>query len=590
MIEEGSFEDERDDSGKTAERKCQVMRPAVKIQAVWIRNCILAGSYTYLALPVLIFFLGWCRWYIGIPCALILVISVVFCMREWHRKADTEPVQTGISYILTYVHMRKLAMIIIVILLWTGLSGVGGYVWQNQDHSVRNELFVLLAEGKWPLAKELETASGSEIRGLVYYVGYWLPAALAGKLFGLKAGWAMQYLWAAAGIGLMYACICVWRKKLTVWPLWILIFFSGLDAAGVLLGCREKLHIFGDVHLEAWAPYYQFSSMTTQLFWVFNQAIPAWLLASLVFLGEKPRNMGFLASQAILTSTFPFVGVLPYVLYFMITRSSWNRDCRKISSLLKDCWKNWGSLQNMAGSAVTVLVCGIYIAGNNAVRNSMPFLSSGRRMFLLAAGGVLAAGILWLVTVLVLRGWGRQVFFAAAVLGVSVVMLRFARLPYADWQSPLFYWMNHTLFYMAEAGGFLAVLYPMVKDRKLFALNAVWLYLIPLILVGRSCDFCMRASIPGLFLILLWCIYAIDTGIRKSGAGQMRVYLLILLLVVGAVTPLHEMKRTFVNTREYYENQTAVEEDVFMGNNFSGSVKGFFWRHLAKPYQVRQRI
>lgn len=168
--------------------------------------------------------------------------------------------------------------------------------------------------------------------------------------------------------------------------------------------------------------------------------------------------------------------------------------------------------------------------------------------------------------------------------GMIVMAVRFGRLPYADWQSPLFYWLNLTLFYMVEAGVYLMILYPAVKDKRLFALNAVWLYLIPLILVGRSCDFCMRASIPGLFLMMLWCMDAFDTWISSS-ASRRRMLLLLLVLAIGAVTPLHEMKRSFVNTRDYYENRIAGEDEVLMGNNFSGSTAGFsggIWRSLIK--------
>lgn len=293
----------------------------MKVKASRVHRLVLALAYGYLALPVLIFFLGWCRWQIGVFCSAVLVCAVWGCIREHRFEPDA-------VYVFTSVHGSKIAAVILLVLLWTGLSGVGGYVWQNADHPVRNELFALLVEQKWPLVREVDYVSasgtaGTQVRGLVYYTGYWLPAAVVGKLAGLAAGQAAQYLWAVTGILLMYAWICIGRRKLAVWPLTVLILFSGLDALGVLLTCPEGITVFGDVHLEAWAPYYQFSSMTTQLFWVFNQAVPAWLLAALVFYGEKPRNLLFLAFLTILTATFPFVGMLPFVLYFMIRRCAW---------------------------------------------------------------------------------------------------------------------------------------------------------------------------------------------------------------------------------------------------------------------------
>ena len=559
----------------------------MKVKVSYVQRLVLALAYGYLALPVLIFFLGWCRWQIGVVCSVVLVCAVWGCIRE-HRGGSED------VYVITSMHGRKIVAVLLLVLLWTGLSGVGGYVWQNADHPVRNELFTLLVEEKWPLVREVDLvsasgAAGTEIRGLVYYIGYWLPAAVVGKLAGLAAGWAAQYLWAAAGILLMYAWICIGRRKLAVWPLGVLILFSGLDALGVLLTCPEGLAVFGDAHLEAWAPYYQFSSMTTQLFWVFNQAVPAWLLATLVFYGEKTRNLLFLTFLTILTATFPFVGMLPFVLYFMIRRSTWEPGLFRqgnMFGILKSCLRNFGSFQNVAGTAVTAVICGIYISGNNAVRNSLPLLNSSRRLAVLFLGILAVAAIAAAVRVCVAHGHGIRFLKAAAVAFVILLAWRIARLPYADWQSPLFYWVNLTVFYILEAGVFLLAVYPAVKDRQLFVLTAVWLYVIPLVMIGKSCDFCMRASIPGLFLLMLWCIDGLDAWAGQKRKRK-RACVLAVLLVLGAITPLHEIKRTYIHTREYYENRTAAPEDVFRSNNFSGSTAGFFWTYVAKPYEVR---
>lgn len=545
----------------------------MKIRTDRIHRVIRTGAYSYLALPFLIFLLGWCRWQIGVPAAILTVVSLGLCCRESCGRQREPAVVT-----VTPVHGKMLAAIAVIILAWVGLSGVGGFVWQNGDHYFRNEMFALLVDEQWPLVRETMTEAGMETRGMVYYIGYWLPSAVIGKLCGMRAGRAALCLWALAGIILMYAQICLWRKKLSVWPLILLIFFSGLDALGVLLGTSEELQLFGEVHLEHWLTCYQFSSMTTQLFWVFNQAVPAWLLCALVFLGETPQNMVFLSALLILTSTFPFAGILPFVCYFMVRRSRWDRTYKTIRGLCRDCWKNWGSVQNVLGGGIAAGISGIYISGNDAVRSSLTFLDSSRRMLILCGGGILAVGIGLAVAILAMRGWGRLLWKAAALLGMGLVVLRFGNLPYDDWKSPVFYWLRLTLFYMIEAGLFLLVLYPGVRDKKLFALNAVWLYLIPLIRIGRADDFCMRASIPGLFLLMLWCIQALDE--KKTG---WRAWVLILLLCTGAITPLHEMKRSFVNTAGAYENQMVEGERIFQIHNFSGSVQGAFWRWMARP-------
>lgn len=544
----------------------------MKRKAGWINSTIYAGTYLYLALPVIIFCIGWCRWYYGIPAAAAIAAAVICCIREYRGGMQK-------TFVLEKEDWIRAAAVVLLVLLWVGLSGVGGYVWQNTDHAYRNEMFALLAEEEWPLRKE--AAAGSQLpgRGIVYYIGSWLPAAVAGKMFGFSAGRAALYLWTSAGILLMYGQICIWRKKISVWPLVLLIFFSAPDALGTLLGTADTLQVFGDQHLEWWPQYYQFSSITTQLFWVYNQAVPAWLLFALVFLDEKPGNMIFLSSLLMLTSTLPFLGLLPYLVYFMIKRSVW-RSFSSVRQLLAQCWYNWSSIQNVLGGGAAASISIIYLSGNDSLRESMQILNSEHRVWIFLGGMVFAAAVFYAAVVLVRKGCGRRLRQLAAVAGTAAVILRIIQLSDVQRQSPMFYWINLTFFYAVEAGVCLYALYPAVEDKKLFMLNSIWLYVIPLVMVGHSIDFCMRASIPGLFLMTLWCIWAADTRIWKK--HFCRAVLLAVFLAAGAVTPLHEMKRSFVNTRNYYENAAVDEDSIFTGRNFSGSTKGVFWRCVAK--------
>ncbi|MDE7311128.1 MAG: hypothetical protein K2N87_05830 [Eubacterium sp.] len=538
-----------------------------------LREIVRTGAYIYLALPVVIFFLGWCRWYLGIPATLTVIFSVALCKREYSKDSE-ESVSIEVPCTITIKQWIKITAIAALILLWTWLSGVGGYVWQNADHPIRNEVFIQLVQEDWPVVKELDQAAGQ--RGLIYYLAYWLPAAAIGKLFGAAAGWAMQYFWAVVGIALMYALVCICRKKLSIWPLILMIFFSGMDAAGMLLREPENFRLIGTLSLDEWFGYYQYSSMTTQLFWVFNQAVPAWVFCALVFLGEKPRNMLFLAALILLASTFPFAGVLPYVLYFMVVRSEWKEYGAHPGQIFKMCRNNWVSLQNVLGGGVTVAVCGLYLAGNDSVRGSLNrILTAGTGMLAAAVGIVLICVGLWAVLIMIQRGWGSRMKKTALLLYGAIVFFRIMTI--STQLSPIRYWIYLMIFYVLEAGVLLAVLYPSIKDKTLFLLNAGWLYLIPLILIGKANDFCMRASIPGLFLMMLWCIQMLDAHKHKLCTG-----VLILLLAVGALTPIHEMARAIVNTRDGFVNQTAAEESIFMGSNFSGDTDGLFWKYIAK--------
>lgn len=612
----------------------------MKCNAIRLQKSILAVSYIYLALPVVLFFTGWCHWQFGIPLAAAVVCAVGLCLRE-HVRTDSPFLDTDTAvYHAGYRQWGKILLILGFVLAWTWLSGVGGYAWQNTDHPIRNQIFQLLMEETWPVVKEPDAAAGP--RALIYYLGYWLPAAGIGKLCGPKAGWAAQYVWAVTGILLMYALLCLYRKKLSVWPLLVIIWFSGPDAAGMLLRSPEKFRILDTLSLDEWFGYYQFSSMTTQLFWVFNQAVPAWVLCMLVFLGEKPKNLVFVSSLAVLTSTFPFAGLVPFVLYFMVIRCVYKQTdvskggrqfiCGKsritggrqfLTAEAGICLRDSVSLQNLAGTAVAAASL-LYLAGNGSVEGSFPAIRSGKVMILLSGLGAailtgiaLAAGsgrikraaahpygmikqaAAHLYRMIkqtaahpyrkidrAARPYGKYVWkLSAAALGILAVAVRICQI--SGQLHPLRYFLYLVIFYTLEAGVLLAALYPSAENKKLFALTAVWLFVIPLILIGNSSDFCMRASIPGLFLLMLWCIRALEKlpqRLRNKEERRQRisVCLLAALLALGVLTPLHEMTRTVVNMQHGIENQTASLESVLRGNNFSGTTEGFFWKYVAK--------
>ena len=130
-------------------------------------------------------------------------------------------------------NLLKIVFIITVIGVWVYYSGIGRLVFQNTDHSARNAIFDILVQYDWPVINyevNLDIMpKGTTATSLVYYIGFWLPAAVVGKIFGLEAGYGFQIFWAILGITLVYYLLCERYKKLLMWPLLILIFFSGLD-------------------------------------------------------------------------------------------------------------------------------------------------------------------------------------------------------------------------------------------------------------------------------------------------------------------------------------------------------------------------
>lgn len=468
--------------------------------------------YLYLALPTLIFIVGWLKWYwaliFGVPASYACVKAFTTAMQDKSLVLDKSDYKTFVKALL-------------FIALWVYLSGIGGWCYQNSDHEVRNAIFRALVEYDWSVISH----DGS--RGLIYYIGFWLPASCVGKLLGLEAGYTAQVIWAIVGIFIVYYLICIYRKKVDLLPIVFLVFFSGLDYAGTWILGEEGIDLNLAVHLEWWAYDMQFTSTTSQLFWVFNQAIPAWVSTMLIMTQKNCKNMLFILSLTMLTSTIPFVGLIPIVIYLYVKRV--NSD--------KNLWKEIFTFQNITG---VVLIGGcvfLYLIGN---------VSSG------------------------------MIRKDNAELAVM---------------EPAAQWLRYLLFFFLEFGIYLFFICKYRKKDSLVYLITIILLICPFIKVGYDHDFCMRASVPALFIFMLMCIETLEK-IRLDGKKLLMAgYCTVLLL--GTITPFNEIHRSVKETfwRVTYGesvrcSEVSIENSLLLGANFSGETDGsFFYKYLAKKHR-----
>jgi membrane protein len=191
-------------------------------------------AYGYLFLPFLLFAGGWLKWYVAAP--VIAALLYVFYRMARGAPALWSPVWNRRA-------VWKLLAILCVIAVWVFFSGIGKFTFQNEDHNTRNVMFDMLVEGDWPLVYENPPAEYyGEPVAFTYYLGFWLPAALVGKAFGLAAGRVAQVVWAALGIAIFYSLVLAnFVKKLIVWPLFLFIFFSGMDIVGRHPGAVDRV-------------------------------------------------------------------------------------------------------------------------------------------------------------------------------------------------------------------------------------------------------------------------------------------------------------------------------------------------------------
>ena len=116
-------------------------------------------------------------------------------------------------------------------------------------------------------------------------------------------------------------------------------------------------------HIEWWTSF-QYSSMTTQLFWVFNQCIPAWILTVLLFLENSNKYIAILLALSMINCTLPFVGVLPLAIYLIFSRR-YNQRENKWNIWLKDTF----TLENILGGAVVGIISFLFLMKTGSDNN-----------------------------------------------------------------------------------------------------------------------------------------------------------------------------------------------------------------------------
>ena len=266
-------------------------------------------SLLYIILPVCLFFCGWVKVFYAVCFACLSM--AVFCVM-FRRLTDTFVKIEGIESVKYWIFL------FVILFLWLYFSGMCYTAYQNDDLWARNAVYRDLCDYDWPVVYDLSKQSGlmQQISGLSgnvllsYYFTWWLVPAFFAKCFGLGSFSRNLVLFIYAFIGLLCVFYNLFRyfKKVSYSAILIFVFFGGMDILGYLLINGSFPYLFS--HIEWWAGYFQLSSNTTLLFWVFNQAIPVWIIM-LLFLQCERYSGVFLTACCFAYSPWAFIGLLP---------------------------------------------------------------------------------------------------------------------------------------------------------------------------------------------------------------------------------------------------------------------------------------
>jgi hypothetical protein len=462
-----------------------------------------AAALLYLALPTIVFVAGWIVAPIGPAAAAAILLSLAFLLfPHRHRWAP------GLGPLWL--------PIVVIALLWCVFAGGAHLVYANADWVVRDAVLVDLSRDAWPVRYRVDGVALL----LRAPIGFFLPASLVGKLWGVAAAEYALMLWMVAGVVLTFALMMRDRPTLGTAIVRIAVFigFSGMDIVGTI--AHYNPHPIGE-HLEWWAFLFQYSSQTTQLFWVPNHALPGWL--AMAWLAGRDRATLPMTPAILfvvfapLWSPLTAIGIAPIVGIALVQRAV--AQPRALLSLLRD-WTMWVPL------FVSLLLVDPYlIAGSEQV----------------ASGG--NADIRWVGETIVPR---TIEFICFEFLGFALLLL---------WRTP--------------------------RDVVLWTASLLLVALLTY-RFGPYNDLAMRGSIAPLTLyaILLGRWLSTPHVLRRDRRSAI---VAMILLAVGAVTPFQEFARVFIQPA-WPMNREAAVVDVTRGTHYLTSPdQPWLRRFLRQP-------
>lgn len=264
-------------------------------------------SLLYLLIPNIIFIFGYYKLFISIPAIFFLILLFLI------KSNNTKKIPILIN--------KELIIGFILIILWSIISGIFPQIYQNGDWFKHNSILFDLVEKKWPVSY------GNN--NLIYYIGYYLPAALIGKIINLKIAKLSLAIWTLIGTTLIYLYITKNTKNKIKKTLFF-IFFGGMNF--VIYFLTNKNIVSGTD--QSWYTIVEWLYLpnSTALFQNIQQAICGWL-STLILLDEMKSTkilnlLPFIMVLNLILSPFITLGLIIFIPFFLKTT-----NIKKIFSL-----------------------------------------------------------------------------------------------------------------------------------------------------------------------------------------------------------------------------------------------------------------
>jgi len=458
------------------------------------------AALVYLGIPVIIFLASWLRpWYAAFALGLAAAATHSALPRLSARWKGETPA-------------KYFTIILVVGLAWAAMSGGSHFVYANPDWLVRDAILGDLTFAKWPPSYGFHDGAHYLLRSAI---GFFLPIAAAGKLLGPQWLGVLAYAWTALGTVVFLLLLPLPPGGVTrlLLALAVVIVFSGMDALGMLL-LHGQLPVF-PLRIEWWGEFsfraaFSYSSLTGQLLWAPNHALPIWIATALFY--RHWRQPDFIPYLLLLlpvlplSTPFALPGLAPFLALMLLDRL---RSGRGIGRL-----------------PIPALVFAVLVGG------------------------------------LIVRLQTLDIDAIAVRAGTDAAV--------AEGGNTLGFIRNYLVFTLMEFAVLGFALFPVLRHSKgILALAMGVLALLPLMTLGPSNDLLLRVSTSSLVLLAILCLGVL---FGDSSLSRLRKGVIAIVLVIGANTPFNELWRAATwrqwpadYTRSFLDTQQGVLPPHYVG-------------------------
>lgn len=297
------------------------------------------ASISYLALPIILFFIFWLK---SVFCIILISLFAYSFWKYFKNEENSHKINIPFWLILS---------LILIVGIWVFVSGAGGWGFQSPDLSKHSSIYKDLIENGTPTSYQYK---GKTIY-LSAYLAYYIPIPL---LFGWLSWPTMMFLvtiWTFLGALLGVIWFCILAESFSFWIVLFFILVGGLDLAGLIYnyGFSDAFEILSSKFYET-IPFFAikidpkmqllYQTNTHSLFWGPQHALPCWLATGMFsYEWTKEKNISKSPIYLVLLpfwSPFMLLGLAPFVVY----------------QFFKDGLKKYFSLQNILLIPVFVVI------------------------------------------------------------------------------------------------------------------------------------------------------------------------------------------------------------------------------------------